>query len=88
MIFLGRDPEVATIIIHALRGADTWKKEESISLRHASVLISKGYFCHPRDVALIIEMHLKAVSSGYVENQYLPCFFVPLNFSLLHRHER
>ncbi|TMW91087.1 hypothetical protein EJD97_014800 [Solanum chilense] len=63
LIFLGRDPEVATIIIHALRGADTWKKEESISLRHASVLISKGYFCHPRDVALIIEMHLKAITA-------------------------
>ncbi|XP_015165965.1 uncharacterized protein [Solanum tuberosum] len=63
LIFLGRDPEVATIIIHALRGADNWKKEESISLRHASVLISKGYFCHPRDVALIIEMHLKAITA-------------------------
>ncbi|KAJ8536636.1 hypothetical protein K7X08_035037 [Anisodus acutangulus] len=63
LIFLGRDPEVATTIIHALRGADNWKKEESISLRHASVLISKGFFCHPRDVALIIEMHLKAINA-------------------------
>lgn len=63
LIFLGCDPEVATTIIHALRGADNWKKEESISLRHASVLISKGYFCHPRDVALIIEMHLKAINA-------------------------
>lgn len=63
LIFLGRDPEVATIIIHALKGADNWKKEESISLRHASVLISKGYFCHPRDVAVIIEMHLKAITA-------------------------
>lgn len=63
LIFLGRDPEVATTIIHALRGADNWKKDESISIRHASVLISKGFFCHPRDVALIIEMHLKAISA-------------------------
>ncbi|XP_060204343.1 protein virilizer homolog [Lycium barbarum] len=63
LIFLGRDPEVATTIIHALRGTDNWKKEESISLRHASVLISKGFFCHPRDVALIIEMHLKAINA-------------------------
>lgn len=65
LIFLGRDLEVATTIIHALKGVDNWKKEDSISLRHASVLISKGFFCHPREVALIIEMHLKAVSSGY-----------------------
>ncbi|XP_055825859.1 protein virilizer homolog isoform X2 [Solanum dulcamara] len=63
LIFLGRDPEVATTIIQALRGADNWKKEESISLRHASVLISKGFFCHPHDVALIIEMHLKAINA-------------------------
>ncbi|CAN4085379.1 unnamed protein product [Withania somnifera] len=63
LIFLGRDPEVAITIIHALRGADNLKKGDSISLRHASVLISKGFFCHPRDVALILEMHLKAINA-------------------------
>ncbi|CAN4087886.1 unnamed protein product [Withania somnifera] len=63
LIFLGHDPEVATTVIHALRGADNWKKEASISLRHASVLISKGFFCHPGDVALIMEMHLKAINA-------------------------
>lgn len=63
LIFLGRDPEVATTIIHALRVADNWKNEESISLRHASVLISEGFFCHPRNVALIMEMHLKAINA-------------------------
>ncbi|XP_009631269.1 protein virilizer homolog isoform X1 [Nicotiana tomentosiformis] len=63
LIFLGRDLEVATTIIHALKGVDNWKKEDSISLRHASVLISKGFFCHPREVALIIEMHLMAINA-------------------------
>lgn len=61
LVFLASNPELSTTIIHALRGTDKWKKEESVCLRYASALISKGFFCHPHEVAMIVEMHLKAV---------------------------
>ncbi|KAM7500791.1 hypothetical protein LguiA_025205 [Lonicera macranthoides] len=61
LLFLLHDPELSTTIILALRGADL-KKEESVPLRYASVLISKGFFCHPQEVGVIIETHLKAVN--------------------------
>lgn len=63
LMFLLSDPDISTTIIHALKGANDWKKKkQSASLRYASVLISKGFFCHPQEVGFILEMHLKAVS--------------------------
>ncbi|KAK3028735.1 hypothetical protein RJ639_037758, partial [Escallonia herrerae] len=62
LVFLLHDPEIATTVILALRGADL-KKEESVPLRYASVLISKGFFCHPREVGTIVEIHLRAVNA-------------------------
>lgn len=62
LTFLLCDPEVSTTVIRALRGVDDWSSEESASLRYASILISRGFFCHPQEVGNIVETHLKAVS--------------------------
>lgn len=63
LMFLLSDPDISITIIHALKGANDWKRnKQSASLRYASVLISKGFFCHPQEVGFILEMHLKAVS--------------------------
>ena len=63
LTFLLCDPEVSTTVIRGLRGTDDWNKEESASLRYAPALISRGFFCHPQEVGIIVETHLKAVSS-------------------------
>ncbi|XP_027174907.1 protein virilizer homolog [Coffea eugenioides] len=61
LTFLLCDPEVSTTVIRGLRGTDDWNKEESASLRYASALISRGFFCHPQEVGIIVETHLKAI---------------------------
>jgi hypothetical protein len=61
-LFLLQDPEIATAIIHSLRGVEL-KNEESVPLRYASNLISKGFFCRPREVGVIVETHLRAVNA-------------------------
>ncbi|KAL3536025.1 hypothetical protein ACH5RR_004486, partial [Cinchona calisaya] len=61
LAFLLCDLEVSTTVIHSLRGADDWNREESASLRYASILISRGFFCHPQEVGIIVETHLKAI---------------------------
>ncbi|CAA3021769.1 Hypothetical predicted protein [Olea europaea subsp. europaea] len=63
LTFLLHDPEVSSLIIHALRGVDDIRKEDSISLRYASVLISKNFVCHPQEVSMIIEMHVRAINA-------------------------
>ncbi|KAL2463984.1 embryo defective [Forsythia ovata] len=63
LTFLLHDPEVSSMIFHALRGVDDVRKEDSISLRYASVLVSKNFFCRPQEVSLIIEMHVRAISA-------------------------
>ncbi|KAL2534543.1 embryo defective [Abeliophyllum distichum] len=63
LTFLLHDPEVSSMIFYALRGVDDVRKEDSISLRYASVLISKNFFCRPQEVSLIIEMHVRAISA-------------------------
>lgn len=64
LMFLLSDPDMSTTIIRALKGSDNWKKKkQSASLRYASVLISKGFFCHPQEIGFIVEMHLKAINA-------------------------
>ncbi|XP_022842441.1 uncharacterized protein LOC111366041 isoform X1 [Olea europaea var. sylvestris] len=63
LTFLLHDPEVSSMIIHALGGVDDVRKGDSISLRHASVLISKNFFCRPQQVSVIIEMHVRAINA-------------------------
>ncbi|CAK9141127.1 unnamed protein product [Ilex paraguariensis] len=63
LIFLLLDPELSMTVILALRGAEDLKKEESIPFHYASVLISKGFFCRPSDVGIIVETHLRVVNA-------------------------
>lgn len=62
LIFLLNHPELSATIIHALRGGDEVNKEEFLPLRYASVLISRGFFCSPQEVGMIVRVHLRVVS--------------------------
>ena len=62
LIFLLLHPELSATVILALRGVDDFNKEDCAPLRFASILISKGFFFRPREVGLVIEMHLRVVS--------------------------
>ncbi|XP_061352385.1 protein virilizer homolog [Gastrolobium bilobum] len=63
LIFLLQDPEISSTLIHALRGGHRGNKEDCIPLRYASVLISKGFFCSPLEIGMIIGIHLKMVNA-------------------------
>ncbi|XP_004497651.1 protein virilizer homolog isoform X2 [Cicer arietinum] len=63
LIFLLQDPELSSTLIHALRSGHHGNKEDCIPLRYASVLISKGFFCSPVEIGMIIGMHLKMVNA-------------------------
>ncbi|KAK2454634.1 protein virilizer protein [Trifolium repens] len=62
LIFLLQDPELSSTLIRAFSGGHHSNKEDSIPLRYASVLISKGFFCSPVEIGTIIGMHLKMVN--------------------------
>ncbi|QCE05165.1 Virilizer [Vigna unguiculata] len=59
LIFLLQDAELSSTLILALRGGHRGNKENCIPLQYASILISKGFFCSPLEIGMIIEMHLK-----------------------------
>ncbi|GFQ01432.1 hypothetical protein PHJA_002287100 [Phtheirospermum japonicum] len=59
--FLLHDPEVSSTIIHALRGIEDVQKEGLLSLRYAYVLMSKGFFIRPKEVGMVVEMHMRAL---------------------------
>lgn len=61
--FLLRDTELSLTVIHALRGIKDVQNEDLVSLRYAYVSLSKGFFCRPKDVGMIFEMHMRAVCS-------------------------
>ncbi|KAF5772922.1 putative protein virilizer [Helianthus annuus] len=61
LMFLLLDPELSTTVIYSLKGPDS-SMQESIPLRYASVLISKGFFCHPREIGIITKTHLRVMN--------------------------
>ncbi|KVH90545.1 Protein virilizer [Cynara cardunculus var. scolymus] len=61
LMFLLLDPELSTTVILALRGSDL-RMQESIPLRYASVLISKGFFCRPREIGMVMKTHLRVMN--------------------------
>ncbi|KAM7261978.1 hypothetical protein ACFE04_021055 [Oxalis oulophora] len=63
IVFLLHHPQLSATIIHALRGVNDVCKEECLPLRYASVLISKGFACGPREVGMIIEIHLRVLNA-------------------------
>lgn len=63
LLFLAHQDELSDALIEALKGADLAKKEDCLPLRYASTLISKGFLCVPREIGMILEMHLRVVGS-------------------------
>ncbi|KAK1417128.1 hypothetical protein QVD17_26250 [Tagetes erecta] len=61
LMYLLLDPELSTTVIHSLKGPDS-SMQEAIPLRYASVLISKGFFCHPREIGIILKTHLRVMN--------------------------
>lgn len=63
LLFLLSEPEAIASLVIALRGAEDAKREEFLPLRYAAVLISKGFFCPPKDIGMIVETSLIVVSA-------------------------
>lgn len=63
LLFLLSEPEAIASLVLALRGAEDAKREEFLPLRYAAVLISKGFFCPPKDIGMIVETSLIVVSA-------------------------
>lgn len=61
LMFLLLDHELSTTVILALRGSDS-RMQESIPLRYASVLVSKGFFYRPREIGTILKTHLRVMN--------------------------
>lgn len=61
LVFLLQHPDLSYTMIHAFKEGDDMNK--CIPLRYASVLISKGFFCHLREVGINLEMHLRVVNA-------------------------
>lgn len=62
--FLLSQPEATELIVLSLQDGKDMNKTECITLRHAFVLLSKGFFCRPQEVGMITELHLKVVCAG------------------------
>ncbi|XP_031496398.1 protein virilizer homolog isoform X2 [Nymphaea colorata] len=63
LMFLLGQPEETAMLILSLRGDDSIDKVESMPLTFATALISKGFFCHPTDIGIIAEVHLRVLSA-------------------------
>ena len=62
LTFLLLQPEATATLILSLQGAENRSTAECLTLRQAAMLMSKGFFCHPQEVAMITEIHLRVVS--------------------------
>ncbi|EER93923.2 hypothetical protein BDA96_01G201900 [Sorghum bicolor] len=62
--FLLSQPEATELIVLSLQDAENMNKAECITLRQAFVLLSKGFFCRPKEVGMITELHLKVGSAA------------------------
>jgi hypothetical protein len=62
--FLLSQPEATELIVLSLQDAENMNKTECITLRQAFVLLSKGFFCRPQEVGMIMELHLKVVCAS------------------------
>lgn len=52
-------PEATATLLLSLQGAEDRSMVECMTLRKAAVLMSKGFFCHPQEIAMITEIHLR-----------------------------
>lgn len=61
LTFLLDQAEVTELVVFSLKEVEDLNKAECMTLRQAFVLLSKGFFCHPQDVATITELHIQVV---------------------------
>lgn len=59
LTFLLLQPEATATLVLSLQGAEDKRTAECLTLRQAAVLMSKGFFCHPQEIAMIMEIHLR-----------------------------
>ncbi|XP_057830366.2 protein virilizer homolog isoform X1 [Cryptomeria japonica] len=63
LLFFVSEPEATAALVVALQGVEDINREEFLSLRYAAVMISKGFFCPPQDIGMIVETNLRVVSA-------------------------
>nr|CAD1833153.1 unnamed protein product [Ananas comosus var. bracteatus] len=61
--FLLVQPEATELLILAFQDGEDISKTECMTLRQATVLLSKGFFCRPQEVGMIIELYLRVVTA-------------------------
>ncbi|CAA7405436.1 unnamed protein product [Spirodela intermedia] len=59
LTFLLLQPEATAALVSSLQGFEDSDKAEYVTIRHAAVLISKGFFCRPQEIGMIAELHLR-----------------------------
>ncbi|ONK69373.1 uncharacterized protein A4U43_C05F22180 [Asparagus officinalis] len=59
LTFLLLQPEATATLVLSLQGAEGKCTAECLTLRQAAILMSKGFFCHPQEIAMIMEIHLR-----------------------------
>jgi hypothetical protein len=74
--FLLGQPEATELILLSLQDGEDMSKTECMTLRQAFVLLSKGFFCRPQEVAMITELHLKVVCAGRPHENFYPFFML------------
>ncbi|KAJ3682983.1 hypothetical protein LUZ60_013210 [Juncus effusus] len=62
LTFLLDQAEATELLVLSLKDVEDSSKTECMNLRQASVLLSKGFFCHPREIGAITELHFRVVS--------------------------
>ncbi|KAK4776143.1 hypothetical protein SAY87_024104 [Trapa incisa] len=63
LLFLASEAELSALLIQTLKGSDSKENDECAPLQYASNLLSKGFFCGPREVGMIFEMHLRVINA-------------------------
>lgn len=59
LCFLLAHREATELLVLSLQDVEETTKKECMTLRQAAVFLSKGFICHPQEVAMITELHLK-----------------------------
>ncbi|XP_074567247.1 protein virilizer homolog isoform X3 [Curcuma longa] len=59
LCFLLAHREATELLVLSLQDVEETTKKECMTLRQAAIFLSKGFICHPQEVAMITELHLK-----------------------------
>ncbi|KAH0460140.1 hypothetical protein IEQ34_010803 [Dendrobium chrysotoxum] len=63
LTFLLLQPEITSTVVLSLQCFENNNKSECSTLRQAAFQMSKGFFCHPQEIAMIMEIHLRVGKS-------------------------